>query len=192
MKFTRAVPKSRASPTGWLKSVPSRPIYLLITLLVGALLLSWVAVLKYFLDNDSANPWHAFFSIALGALLAPLIHEIVHVFSWPTKKRLRWTLIGFAPVMNYPFIRKLPTAWMTVRISQNAKIFTWSVISPFVLLGLGVPLLSAQSPGLCGIFLAGLAGANMVGSYNDLCVVIELWKTGATQVRDEPFGFYWC
>ncbi|MDQ2822277.1 MAG: metalloprotease family protein [Pseudomonadota bacterium] len=159
---------------------------------ITALLLSWGAVIKYFLFNDSANPWHAFFSLALGALLAPLVHEIVHVFSWPTKKRLRWTLIGFAPVIKYRFIRKLSTAWMTVRTSQSANIFTWSVISPFVLLGLGVALLSAQSSSLHGIFLAGLAGANIVGSYNDLCVVIELWKAGATEVRDEPFGFYWC
>lgn len=191
MKFTRTVPSDRLMPNGWHKSVPSRPIYLLLTLLGTALLVNLVAVFKYFFYSENSNFWHALLSMIIGGLIGPVVHEMVHVFSWPTKKRLQSTLIGFAPVINYGFIKKLPTAWMTVRSSQKANVYCWATISPFVLMGLGVSLLSARSLGLWGIFLTGIAGANIVGSYNDLCVVIALSKTQAKTIRDEPFGFYW-
>lgn len=80
---------------------------------------------------------------------------------------------------------------MTVRRRQGRNEFVWVTLAPVLLFGLGTALLAPLAGGLSGIFLGTLAGANLIGARNDVCVVIDVFKLGAEEILDEPFGFYW-
>ena len=191
VKYVSKILGPRPQPQGWHKCVTSSSGGVFVLLVLLATIALAVPIYRCATGATVVPRIYVLVVVAIVWIPSLFIHEVVHLFAYPSQARLASTEYGIA-FIQYKIVKRFPVLWITVPLVQKNWIYLWTVIAPFALLGLVGAVTAAFFNNLWGVGLGTMAAANLIGSRNDVCVAREVLRLGAKEILDEPFGFYWC
>lgn len=195
MYFVTRPPRNRPTPAGWTKCTTDIPAAANWLLGMFALAILFMPVLWDHFNLPGTKltlPVNVFLCTwALSAFLSVFVHELLHIFSVPGRQRLRRTVAGWSRIPSHRLARHFPVPWITVLGAQKKSHYLIAVLAPFVVLGVLSFIALFWVSGFLAAALSAVAGANLIGSRNDLVLAADLIRKNAIWVRDRADGFDW-